>query len=148
MRNEILDKKDLILELIDKKTSKREICRILNCKFSTLNLMLNKMSIIYTGNQGSKGVTSPLKKPVIYYLNDLKFITSHKLKNRLIQEGIKEHKCEICLNSEWMNKKIPIELHHIDGNNRNNYIDNLLIVCPNCHAQTDNYSGKNKVKKK
>ena len=42
--------------------------------------------------------------------------------------------------SEWMGKPIPLELHHKDGNHYNNDLSNLEILCPNCHAQTDNYS--------
>lgn len=45
--------------------------------------------------------------------------------------------------SEWMGKPIPLELHHKDGNHYNNDLSNLEILCPNCHAQTDNYRGKN-----
>ena len=44
--------------------------------------------------------------------------------------------------TEWMGISIPIELHHIDGNRFNNKLDNLQILCPNCHALTDNYSGR------
>ncbi len=41
---------------------------------------------------------------------------------------------------------IPLEVHHIDGDNRNNDVDNLLLLCPNCHALTNNYRGKNRTK--
>ena len=59
---------------------------------------------------------------------------------RLIDDGIKEARCECCKLSEWMGKPIPLELHHKDGNHYNNDLSNLEILCPNCHAQTDNYS--------
>lgn len=68
---------------------------------------------------------------------------SFKLKNRLLSEGYKEHKCECCGNTEWNGKPIPLELHHKDGNHFNNKLENLQILCPNCHAQTDNYKSKN-----
>ena len=51
--------------------------------------------------------------------------------------------CEICKISDWLGKRIVIELHHIDGNNKNNSKDNLQLLCPNCHSQTDNWKGKN-----
>ena len=73
-----------------------------------------------------------------------KLYSSHKLKKRLIREGIKQHKCEMCGITEWNGKPTPIELDHIDGNRYNNTIENLRILCPNCHAQTDTYRGKNK----
>ncbi len=46
--------------------------------------------------------------------------------------------------SLWLNKPIPLELHHKDGDNTNNELDNLELLCPNCHALTDNYRGRNK----
>lgn len=68
--------------------------------------------------------------------------TSH-LNNRLIKEGYKERKCECCGNSEWLNRPIVLELHHIDGNHSNNALENLQLLCPNCHAITDNFKSKN-----
>jgi len=56
---------------------------------------------------------------------------------------LKNHTCEVCGISEWNGETTPLELHHIDGNINNNVDSNLQVVCPNCHAQTDNYCGKN-----
>lgn len=75
-------------------------------------------------------------------------MSSHRLKIILIKSKQKEHKCEICNRRRWNNKPIPIELHHINGNNKDNKIENLLILCPNCHAQTDNYKSKNRTSSK
>lgn len=58
-------------------------------------------------------------------------------------EKINGHICSICKNIQWMGKPIPIELDHIDGNCNNNTEENLRLVCPNCHAQTPTYKGKN-----
>ena len=70
-------------------------------------------------------------------------------KKRLFKEHIKENKCEICGITEWNNKPIICQLHHKDGNHLNNNLENLQILCPNCHSQTDNYCGNsNKVTKK
>jgi 5-methylcytosine-specific restriction endonuclease McrA len=55
--------------------------------------------------------------------------------------------CELCNTSEWLGSPITLEVHHIDGNNKNNELKNLQILCPNCHSQTDNYRAKN-IKKK
>lgn len=52
-------------------------------------------------------------------------------------------RCEVCDLAEWMGKPIPIELDHIDGNADNNSRENLRLICPNCHAQTETYKGAN-----
>ena len=66
------------------------------------------------------------------------------LKKRLITEGVLEYKCAKCGNTgEWMNEKLVLELDHIDGVNNNHTISNLRFLCPNCHAQTKTYKGKN-----
>lgn len=57
--------------------------------------------------------------------------------------NLRGHKCEKCLNEFWNDVKIPLEIHHKDGNNLNNELDNLQLLCPNCHAQTENWRGKN-----
>lgn len=56
---------------------------------------------------------------------------------------LRGHSCEHCTLTQWNNKPIPIELHHMDGNRTNNVEANLQLLCPNCHAQTSNYKGKN-----
>lgn len=68
---------------------------------------------------------------------------TNKLKIRLIREGLKECKCERCGRTEWEGEQIPLQLHHINGNRSDNRIENLQILCPNCHALTDNYCGRN-----
>ncbi len=68
---------------------------------------------------------------------------SYKLKLRLFQDKLKEKKCECCGRTEWLGKDIPLEIHHINGDNRDNRLENLSILCPNCHALTDSYRGRN-----
>jgi hypothetical protein len=73
-------------------------------------------------------------------------IQSSKLKQHLFKSGIKKNKCEICGIEEWNGKPLNMQLHHIDVDPTNNALENLQILCPNCHAQTDSYcnSSKNK----
>lgn len=66
------------------------------------------------------------------------------LKKRLIRHGIKQHKCEDCGNTEWMGRPIPIALDHEDGDRLNNRIENLRILCYNCHGLTATYCQKKK----
>jgi len=69
--------------------------------------------------------------------------TTH-LKNRLIKEGLKEKKCEICGQDEnWKGEKLTFILDHINGDNRDHRIENLRILCPNCSSVLDTNCGKN-----
>ena len=150
MRKDILTKKDEIQQWIAEERSKAFICRELHCKPDTLAVYLKKMGIIYKGKQGWNTTVGPANNsyiPAAEYLGTDKFITSHNLKIKLIKEGIKENKCERCGCSEWLGQPIPLELHHKDGNHYNNKLNNLEILCPNCHALTKNYRGKNIDKK-
>ncbi len=149
MRKDILEKKDQIIRWIEKNESKSFICRELKCKSSTLESYLNKFGIKYKGNMGLRGKKiSVNKKPVSYFLRNGSFIISHTLKNKLIKEGIKDNICEKCHNKKWNGLDIPLELHHIDGQKFNNELSNLQILCPNCHAQTNNYGIRNLIKSK
>lgn len=64
---------------------------------------------------------------------------SHK--KILIRE--RGHACESCKLTEWLCNPIPLELEHVDGDNKNQVKDNLLLLCPNCHARTRFYRGRN-----
>jgi hypothetical protein len=66
------------------------------------------------------------------------------LKRKLIAAGLKENKCEVCGIDSWNGNPINMQLDHIDGNTYNHCIDNLRMICPNCHSQTETYCGKNK----
>ena len=70
-------------------------------------------------------------------------ISSSKLKYKLIQEGYKEYKCEKCGLTKWNNEQISLQLHHINGDTTDNRLENLQLLCPNCHSQTDNFCGYN-----
>lgn len=88
----------------------------------------------FTGRAWNKGLTLE-KRPITDFLVlDGPFITSHKLKLRLIDEGLKPAHCEECESSQWLGEELPLELDHVDGNRRDNRLENLKILCPNCHA--------------
>lgn len=97
----------------------------------------------FKGKGWNKGCRLP-KCTTEEYLSNKRPITSHKLRLRLIDEGYFSYQCTKCKRTTWNNLPIPLELEHIDGNPKNNSLNNLSILCPNCHAQTPTYRGKNK----
>lgn len=66
------------------------------------------------------------------------------LKAALIRENVKQYKCESCGLAEWRDQPIVLELDHIDGNTLNNAVENLQLLCPNCHSQTPTWRGRGK----
>lgn len=99
----------------------------------------------FTGKAHLKGKRHDwTKRPLDVILVEGKIENTVRLKNRLLSSGLKTRRCEDCDNTLWLDQPIPIELHHIDGNRKNNKIENLSLLCPNCHALTENYRGKNK----
>ena len=70
-------------------------------------------------------------------------VQTNKLRKKLLYEGLKQHICERCGNSEWEGQPIPLEVHHVNGDKTKNDLTNLQLLCPNCHALTSTYRGKN-----
>lgn len=128
----------LIKELEGNNIPLMEVARILGIKYDTLKKHLNTLGINYRKNPNRKGlIHKESRKSLEYILNSN---TSNSAKRiRLIEEGIKEAKCECCGLSEWMGNPIPLELHHKDLNHYNNKLENLAILCSNCHMQAHNY---------
>lgn len=115
--------------------------------YQTVKRRIDKYSIDishFGGQSWNKGQITGPKKPISFYLTKNSVVQSFKLKKRLLSENIFEHQCCECHQTKWMNHPIPLELHHIDGDHYNNELSNLTLLCPNCHALTDNYRGKNK----
>jgi hypothetical protein len=74
-------------------------------------------------------------------------VQSYKLKKRLFKEGLKKEACEFCgWSKQSLDGRIPVELDHINGDRFDNRIENLRILCPNCHSLQATHRGKNKKK--
>ena len=103
-------------------------------------------------NPHATNINNKLKGVVVKSLDEILTIDSYYqtsiLKLRLIKENIKEYKCEKCGINQWNNEQIGLQLHHINGESTDNRIENLILLCPNCHSQTDNYCGKKNEGKK
>lgn len=121
----------------------------LGVKYDTYKKYAIKYGCFET-NQAGKGISKDQSRRFIP-LADI-FAGKHpnyqtsKLRQRLITDGYFSYKCTSCGLSEWLNKPIPLELEHINGDSYDHRLENLTILCPNCHAQTSTYRGKNKGK--
>jgi hypothetical protein len=103
------------------------------------------LNISHLRGQGwKKGDKSPVvqAKSLTEILQKGSRYQSHKLKRRLFAEGLKIPKCESCILTKWLGQQIALELDHINGDSTDNRIENLRILCPNCHALTGTYRGK------
>ena len=56
---------------------------------------------------------------------------------------LRGEKCEVCGVVDWQGQPLTFQVDHVDGNRTNNSLDNLRVLCPNCHSQTDTYGHKN-----
>lgn len=134
-----------IEEAIQSTDTMNKAAELLNMPFSTFKRKAIKLGL-YVPNQGGKGTLKPnnSKIPLTEILEGLHpQYQSNKLRIRLIEEGVKEHKCECCGNKEWLNNPISLEVDHVNGISNDHRLENLKILCPNCHAQTETYRGKN-----
>jgi 5-methylcytosine-specific restriction endonuclease McrA len=119
--------------------SMRQAAIKLNIPFMTFSRKAKKLGC-YKTNQGLRDKEYTSLEEVF----NGKEIDSACLKKKLFKHGIKQYKCEICGIKDWLNEKIVLEIHHIDGDNKNNKLNNLMILCPNCHGQTNTYRALNK----
>lgn len=124
---------------------------------ATLKQKINEFNIDVSHFTGQKWTLKPSWEPQTglrekYSLEDIfkknSFISQKVLRGYIERHNLLEYRCQNCgCDGSWMNGKIALELHHIDGDTTNNELSNLQYLCPNCHALTKNYRGKNKALK-
>jgi hypothetical protein len=94
-------------------------------------------------NRDNKMSTTAISLESVLVAN--RWTGSHNLKQRLFKAGLKEPVCEIC---GWCERapdgRIPVELDHINGDRNDNRLENLRILCPNCHSLQPTHRGRNK----
>ncbi|MBM3667035.1 MAG: HNH endonuclease [Actinobacteria bacterium] len=88
-------------------------------------------------------VPRPVAMPIADLLVVGRRTSRGHLKHRLVKEGLKENRCEECGITEWRGKPFNMQLHHINGVGDDNRLENLALLCANCHAQTDTWGGRN-----
>ena len=133
------------INICNESISMASACAKIGLQFGTFKRRAIKLGC-YTTNQSGKGINKKFAHR--YELDDIingqyPQYQSNKLRKRLLKDGLKQNKCEICEMEMWLDKPLKLELHHIDGNRHNNSIENIQLLCPNCHSYTDNYKGKN-----
>ena len=142
--------KENFAPIVAESYSYSEVCRKIGLKDRGSNIGTVKKYIElyqldithFKGQKWNKGISHEELTALIPLENILKKNTNYKsdsLKKRLIKNGIKENKCELCGIS---GEEVILELHHIDGDHYNNTLDNLQILCPNCHSKTYNFRGR------
>ena len=101
---------------------------------------------VYKPNQGSKGSK---KGPYVNRIPTWEILDgqhssyqTYKLRNRLIEEKILDYVCSTCGIDEYNGKQLSLELDHINGIRHDHRVDNLRLLCPNCHSQTKTYRKK------
>lgn len=151
MSNRIWSKKYVtdqqIMEIVSTGDTMNTCAAKLGLRFSTFKRRALLLEV-YEPNPGRRGIKrdagehKKLRIPTELVISGeyKKDFVSSRLRKRLINEGYKENICEKCGITEWMGQKITLELHHIDGNRINNKLENLAILCPNCHSLTPNHS--------
>jgi hypothetical protein len=101
-------------------------------------------TIHMTGKRSGKArkflkVPRPLDEILV---KDSNYTNSGVLRRRLIAAALKEGRCEMCGRSDWMDQPIRLELDHVNGDRRDNRLQNLRILCPNCHSITETWCRK------
>jgi hypothetical protein len=91
-------------------------------------------------------VARPVAMPIAEVLTGARW-RSH-VKARLLRAGLKHNRCEICGIEEWLGAPLSMALHHLNGDGQDNRLENLQMLCPNCHSQTENFAGRNAARRR
>lgn len=144
-------KKEDIKEIVGDKTTIGEVLvkMSLNPKGGGRNLrnIIKQILIengVYNGHAHNKGKQSPKISNEDFFVKSDKKRNYWNIRQALFKRELKEKKCEKCGLEKWLGEDIPVEIHHKDGNKLNNTLDNLEVLCPNCHYFTENYKTKNR----
>ena len=142
---------DQIKQAVETTLSARQAAYVLKCKYDTFRKYAIKFGM-FRPNKSGKGMKKTGGFSGYNLLDILQgkypYYRSHLLKIKLVKAGFKKLECEKC---GWCKKSgydtIPVELHHINGDHTDHCLENLQILCPNCHALTDSYCSRKRASK-
>ena len=89
-------------------------------------------------------VPRPRRRPLEEVLVVGRKCNNTNLKLRLLDEGLLVDRCDACGICDWQEEPLSMQLHHLNGDNRDNRLENLRLLCPNCHSQTENWGSRAK----
>lgn len=140
--------KNELEKIIQKSKTLKEVLNYFGIKNNSTNYQILKERLSQDSiNQDHLHYDSQFKTDL--FLNQILIENSTynrgSLKSRLIENDLLENKCNECGSPPtWNNKKLSLVIDHINGINNDNRLENLRILCPNCHSQTNTFAGKNK----
>lgn len=144
-----------MIEVVAKSFSVAEVLRALGLKvtganYKTIHRAVQRLALDtshWTGQGHLKGKShdwSKSQKLEEILIEKSTYTNTFRLKRRLLKAGLLLNKCYICSINEWLGKKLVLQLDHMNGDHFDNRIENLRLLCPNCHSQTETFAGKNK----
>ena len=146
-----IDEKDELVKLVQTSNSLSEVLikqgkSVSGTSVKILKEKLSEYEINFSFLDEKRIVKKELNEILV---ENSTYKNSFHLLERLYKEGYKEYRCEKCGITRWDDKPIRLQLHHINGVHTDNRIENLQVLCPNCHTQTDNWGnkGENNVKR-
>lgn len=142
---------DQLRRAVDSSLSIASVLRSLGLKptganYKSIEIHMDRMGLDRSHFTGSAWNTGDRYRPVMparpyseILVKDSTFSTSH-LKKRLVKDGMLEYLCSECGITDWNNLPLSLQMHHINGDHRDNRISNLCLLCPNCHSQTSTFT--------
>jgi len=139
---------------VKKSKSTANVCRLVGIvpiggNYKTINSKIKKLQLNtdhFTRQGWNKGMKFPGKQGIplkSIMVKNSSYTNTDRLKKRLLVTGLFKSKCFRCKKVKWLNQPIPLELHHKNGNHFDHRSKNIVLLCPNCHAFTDYYRGRN-----